>query len=216
MASNKPQQRSLFPGLNKASTEFAEAALRYGDEWGGGLGRQVVDAARRAAKAYENGQALQGQGLARGASGSQAMQSNPALKAASGAFSNPNTGLGLAAAGLLWGAGKIAGSNPRFRYGDNALQLLNSPLDIQGRAVSLGDVQIYPKGEKNGPDNVRTSYSGARVRTGAHEAGHLPQSRILGPAYIPTVLAGALLFGDRNPLEIGADKVALGKSRTGF
>jgi hypothetical protein len=126
-----------------------------------------------------------------------------------------NTSLGLAAAGVSYLAGKALGTKPSFRMGDDAIQLTNSPLNIGNRAYTLGNVQVYGLGKYAGPDWTGPSYTGAWVRTGNHEAGHSRQSQRLGMFYLPAEAIGSL-FGDRNPLEVGADKFALGQSCSGF
>jgi hypothetical protein len=128
-------------------------------------------------------------------------------------WSFPNTEAGLLAAAASWAAGKFMGTDPHFKFGDNAIQLLNSPLNIDRRAYALGNVQIYPVG--NGPDRSVRSYTGAMVRNGAHEGGHSTQGQILGPWFIPAEILGSML-GNKNPLEVGADKAALGRSKSGF
>lgn len=124
-----------------------------------------------------------------------------------------NTALGLAAASASYLAGKAEGTNPHFQIGNNAVQLLNSPLNVDNRAYTLGNVQVYGVGD--GPDRYQDSYTAPNINTGRHEEGHTYQSQILGPAYLPVEMWGSLL-GNKNPLEAGADKYSQGKSWTGF
>jgi hypothetical protein len=128
-------------------------------------------------------------------------------------WGSTNSALGLLAAGGSYVAGKVAGTDPKFQIGNNAIQLLNSPLNIGNRAYTLGNVQVYGTGE--GPEKSTYSYTGAKVNNGRHEEGHTLQSQFLGPTYLTAELWGSLL-GNRNPLEVGADKYGLGQSCTGF
>ena len=141
---------------------------------------------------------------------------HPLLSALGKIWTNQNTALGLAAAGVSYIAGKFQGTNPSFQVGNNAIQLLNSPLNVNNRAYTLGNVQVY--GISDGPGTGQTSYTGAFVNNGRHEEGHTVQAQILGPAYLPAWLAGRILGGDnaQNPLEAGADKYGLGQSCNGF
>lgn len=139
--------------------------------------------------------------------------SHPLLSALGKLWASPNTVLGLAAAGTSYLAGKMAGTSPQFQLGNNAIQLLNSPLNIHNRAYTLGNVQVY--GVNDGPDRYGYSYTGAKVNTGRHEEGHTYQAQLLGPLYLPAEAIESLR-GDRNSLEVGADKYALGQSWAGF
>lgn len=138
---------------------------------------------------------------------------HPALDILGKLWSSTNTLLGLGAAVPSYLVGKVVSTNPRFQFGNNAIQLLNSPLNVGNRAYTLGNVQVYGLGD--GPDRTGRSYTGMDVNTGRHEEGHTYQSQILGPAYLPVELWGSLM-GNRNPLEVGADKYGLGKSWNGF
>jgi len=119
------------------------------------------------------------------------------------------TGLGLDAAIASYVGGVLKGSHPRFQFGDNSLQMLNSP--IGDRAYTLGNVQIYPRGR--GPDTIHRSYTGAVMRRGDHEAGHTAQAQRMGG--LPMGLAW--LVGGRgvasNPLEIDADEFGVRRQR---
>lgn len=129
-----------------------------------------------------------------------------------------NSALGLVAAGASYVAGKWEGTNPSFQIGNNAIQLINSPLNVNNRAYTLGNVQIYGVGTNAGLGHGQISYTGAFVNTGQHEEGHTVQGQILGPLYLPAWGLGRLFGGDSagNPMESGADKYALGQSCTGF
>jgi len=61
MAQNKRVQSGPFAGLTQGAADLAAAAQRYGDEWGGSLGRQVQEAAKQAAQAYQKGLELEGE-----------------------------------------------------------------------------------------------------------------------------------------------------------
>ncbi|WP_153046166.1 hypothetical protein [Rhizorhabdus dicambivorans] len=126
-------------------------------------------------------------------------------------WNSPNTAIGLAAALPSYVAGKVMGTDPKFRFGNNALQLLNSPLNIDGRAYTVGNIQIYAPGygpERDNPD----SYTGQQVNNGLHEEGHTYQGQVLGPLYIPLEIAGTYL-GDDNPFDIDADNYAVRKQK---
>ena len=140
--------------------------------------------------------------------------SHPVLGALGKLWALPNTVIGLGAAGVSYAAGKLAGTNPTFTTGNNSIQLLNSPLNIGGRAYTIGNVQVYASGR--GPERVQRSYSGLIVNVGQHEEGHTVQSQILGPLYLPVIIMGGLRLGNANPLETGADKYARGTSCAGF
>ena len=148
------------------------------------------------------------------------LQHRPALRALLTAlgfvWASPTTALGLIAALVCYAAGRMMRSGARFRIGNQALQLLDSPLNFRGRAFTLGHVQVY--GRDWGPDACAPSYTGAVVNIGLHEQGHTAQARWLGPLFLPMWLAGRLMGGDSaaNPLEGGADRYALGLCRHGF
>jgi hypothetical protein len=61
MAQNKRVQHGPFAGLTQGAADLVAAAERYGDEWGGNLGRQVQEAAKQATQAYQRGLELEGQ-----------------------------------------------------------------------------------------------------------------------------------------------------------
>ena len=110
-------------------------------------------------------------------------------------------------------AGKVAGTHPEFKLGNNAIRLINSPLVAGGRAYTLGNVQVYGVGE--GPEKYTDpSYTGRRVNNGLHEERHSYQAQVLGPAYRPLQLGGMLL-GDHNPADIDADNYAVSRQGKG-
>lgn len=121
----------------------------------------------------------------------------------------PNTALGIVAGGGAYLAGRIVGTNPNTKFANNAVQVLNSPININDRAYTLGNVEVFAAG--HGPEAYQTSYSQAYVSNGSHEEGHTLQAQSLGLTYLPAELIGSL-SGENNPLEIGADKYAMGLS----
>jgi hypothetical protein len=195
--------QSFRDGISPDAIRLAMLAYDDPETWGG-LGKAVAKVAGQSAPPpTDNSPAVKEAGDHR----------SKALDILGKAWALPNTALGLAAAGPSYVAGKLLGTHPRFRFGDNALQLLNSPLNLGGRAYTLGNVQVYPEAQP--PDLRQPSYTGAVGRVGAHEAGHSQQGQVLGPLYLPAEVLGSLL-GDRNPLEVGADKYMTGRSWNGF
>jgi RHS repeat-associated protein len=138
--------------------------------------------------------------------------SHPILGALGKANGAINTLIGGAAAAGSALAGALGGNSPQANFGNNSIQVTNA-WTFGGRAYTIGNVQVYSAG--NGPGVGSTSYTGAFVNNGSHEEGHTIQSQILGPLYLPSVLLGSAL-GNNNPMEVGADKYALGQSCTGF
>jgi hypothetical protein len=127
----------------------------------------------------------------------------------------PNTAVGLAAAIPSYVAGKVAGTHPYFTFGDDALQLHNSPLMKKDSGVTLGNVQMYAPGVE--PDDVIPQiYTGLDGRVGDHEGWHSRQSEKWGPLFLPKWVAGGMV-SPNNPLEIEADQHAaeLLRRRTG-
>ncbi len=141
--------------------------------------------------------------------------SNSVLNRLGNIWSSPNSALGLAAATISYIAGRAVGSNPSIQFGNNALQVLNSPLEVPGRAVTIGNVTIYPT-DASLDSIIRSAYTQKLVNTGMHEMGHTLQAQSLGPFYIPVSAFDALVFGDNSPLEVGADNFASGKSCSPF
>lgn len=139
---------------------------------------------------------------------------HPYLDALGKAWALPPTMLGIVAAAPSYLAGKVAGTHPRFQFGNKALQLVNSPLNINNRAYTLGNVQIY--GIEDGPEKFHRSYSGAVVQNGRHEEGHSQQAQILRPLYLPTEVGAGMMFGNRNPFEQKADAYARALSCRGM
>jgi RHS repeat-associated protein len=149
-------------------------------------------------------------------SGNGGCPTHPLLDAVGKAWTLSNTEMGIIAAELSYVAGKIKGTSPSFQIRNNAIQLLNSPINVDNRAYTLGNVQIYGLGD--GPNEVGPSYTNSIVNMGRHEEGHTLQAQILGPYYLPTWVIGRAFGGDSqgNPLESGADNYALGQSCNGF
>lgn len=80
----------------------------------------------------------------------------------------------------------------------------------------LGNVQVYTPQQT--PEGSGVSYTGAIVNTGRHEDGHSCQAAALGDAYLPAVILGGLLYGDKirlrltptgTPLETVNDRAGL-------
>ena len=112
---------------------------------------------------------------------------------------------GLAFASAAWIAGKTQGTNPQWSTGNNAIQLVGSPINIDNRAINLGNVQIY---SPQGPSSSIESYSHRQVNLGMHEEAHTYQAQSLGSfGYIAAHLA--LGVGRPNLLEMNADEYAL-------
>jgi RHS repeat-associated protein len=102
-------------------------------------------------------------------------------------------------------AGKVKGTNPSVGLGNNAIQFTGSPLNVGGRAFTLGNVQDYGS---RGPGASVRSYSGNVVNLGRHEEAHSYQAQQLGSgAYLGAHLALGLGSAN-NPLEQGADRYA--------
>lgn len=142
----------------------------------------------------------------------------------------PNTALGLAiglpalalsaVASLGWNALHVA-SFGRFggfgwvgvglSFGNNAIQFTNFPIGQAGEGLTLGNVQIYPRGS-----NPTTSFgfyygSNVPINLGLHEQGHTLQSQALGPFFLPAYfLSGGISAS--NGFEQAANSYALGGS----
>mgnify|MGYP003384670723 CR=1 FL=1 len=108
-------------------------------------------------------------------------------------------GIGVAFGTASYLAGKLFGTNPSVQSGPNGIRVTNSPLNFGNRAVTLGNIQIYTP--RQTPQKNSASYTGAIVNIGRHEDGHSYQATALGDAYLPSVILGGLLYGDKNPLE---------------
>lgn len=208
MDRNNRSRSGPFAGLSQGAADLAAAAHRYGDEWGGNLGRQVLEAAKQAARAHQQGQRIHGQGLM-AASRAQARPSPVVRSVAGKVVAAPYTAAGALFAVPEALATIAQGRTPKFRIGDNALQFLNAPLPVN-RALTLGNMQFYPPGR--GPDEIEPSYSGATMRIGDHEAGHsdaMEEDILYGPKW----LFGGGWRDDRNPLELDADRRGLERAR---
>jgi RHS repeat-associated protein len=123
------------------------------------------------------------------------------------------TGLGLVAGAAGYLAGKFAGTNPAVGVGNNAIQFTGSPLNVGGRAFTLGNFQIYGP---TGPGAFERSYSGNVVNIGRHEEGHTYQSQWLGLGGHLLAHVGLGVGKASNPLELAADRYAQGQSCSGF
>jgi hypothetical protein len=125
----------------------------------------------------------------------------------------PNTALGL----LYGGAGMAVGevghllglqkNAPGVRWRDNAVQFTDNPFGGVG-ALTLGNTTAY-RGDPYDPadrywyphgEDPRTIENGHSI--GEHEAQHTYQGQELGPAYLPSNIAGGLmgLLFDRDPV----------------
>ena len=106
---------------------------------------------------------------------------------------------------------KFEGCNWRVKC--TVTGILGSPLNVNGRAFTIGNVQVYGA---TGPDASVRSYSGKRVNLGRHEEAHTYQAQALGlGGYVGAHLALGL-GQNSNPLELAADRYALGQSCSGF
>jgi len=107
-----------------------------------------------------------------------------AFDAAGKLWTLPNTLLGLiyGGAGLL--AGKLFGTNPEFRFRNNAIEFLNNPLSLS--AVTLGNAINYSS--RLAPDRLEGYHSIAD-----HERQHTYQAQLLGPLYLPAALLSLAL-----------------------
>lgn len=123
----------------------------------------------------------------------------------------PNTALGLAYGGVVYGLGAVMGMHPRVSLGHNAVQFTNNPLGGVG-AITLGNATIYNQDPfVYSPDNIwfypnGTPRPDGDVADGAghgvadHEEQHTYQGELLGPVYLPSNLLGGLagLLRDRD------------------
>jgi hypothetical protein len=117
----------------------------------------------------------------------------------------PNTIIGgtIGLLGVPFGA--------RIQFGNNAIQFTNFPLGKAGEALTLGNVQIYPRGS-----NPATSFgfyygSNVPINLGLHEQGHTLQAQVFGPLFLPAYgLSGGISAS--NSFEQAANRYALGGS----
>ena len=117
-------------------------------------------------------------------------------------WASPYSALGLLAAGAGYAIGKVAGTHPDFRAGNNAIQMTGFPFG-QG-AVTLGNVQLYAG--KSTPETIGRNYAPelADITLGDHEEAHTHQYQTLGPGFVPLYfLYGGFKMG--NPFETSAD-----------
>ena len=104
-------------------------------------------------------------------------------------------------------AGKVLGTNPEISLAPNGIRVTNSPINVDNRAVTLGNFEIFTPVQT--PSGSQVSYTKVVVNNGRHEDGHTYQATALGDAYLPLEAMMSTL-GDNNPLEIDADQHALG------
>jgi hypothetical protein len=196
-----------FAGLTQGAADLLAAAQRYGADWAGGLGKQVLEAGRQAQQANAVGQRLAGQSAM--AANAVDPRQNPALQQiARKATAAPYTAAGAAIAAPMVLNALVHGRAPGFRFRGNALQITNVPT-YENRAFTSGNVQIYPPGR--GPDVVEPSYSGATMRIGDHEGGHSDQYEediLFFPKWVSR--GGGV---KNNPLELDADRRGLERTR---
>lgn len=143
----------------------------------------------------------------------QRCTSHPILDALGKLNAAGATAVGLVAGAAGYIAGKIEGTNPSVGIGNNAIQFTGSPLNVDGRAFTIGNVQVYGA---TGPGASVSSYSGNVVNLGQHEEAHTYQSQALG---LGGFLGANLALGlgkASNPLEQAADRYAQGQSCSGF
>jgi hypothetical protein len=208
MASNKPQQRGLFAGLNPASADLARTALKYGDEWGGGLGRQVVDAALAGSDANLRSDPHT---VGRPSKAGNSTFGDAAIKALAQAVYNYIDGLGTLNAapatllGLLGaGAGTLAHpKDVKWGIGDKSIEVTNMPWLLPGSALTVGNVQMY---SPQLPPNVPhvSPYTGQVMTPKQHENFHVGQWKANGlPFFVDWPAAGGT--SDSNPFEVQAD-----------
>lgn len=99
----------------------------------------------------------------------------------------PNTALGLAAGGMGYVVGKVAGTKPGISLGGNAVRFTNNPVGGVS-AITLGNVAIYSPNRQSQPDY--RDRNGVTVQE--HERQHTLQAQLLGPLYLPSNIAGGL------------------------
>jgi len=117
----------------------------------------------------------------------------------------PNTIIG----GLVGLGGVPFGA--RVEFGNNAIQFLDFPLGEAGEGLTLGNVQIFPRGSD--PATSFGFYYGSPVpiNLGLHEQAHTFQYQVFGPTFLPTYfLSGGISAS--NPFELAANRYALGGS----
>jgi hypothetical protein len=117
-------------------------------------------------------------------------------------WASPYSALGLLAAGAGYAIGKVVGTRPDFKTGNNAIQITGLPFG-KG-ALTLGNVQLYMGGAT--PKTIGRHYApGLRdIFLGDHEEAHTHQYQVLGPAFAPLYLFYGG-FRTANPFETSAD-----------
>lgn len=112
-------------------------------------------------------------------------------------WSLPNELIGYGLGYLGHGVGCIAsrlgyGEPPRIEHDRERgmTNFINSPLTPMG-ALTIGHASMYGKDPDTDPGWIAAAEArGQTVRD--HEAAHAPQSRLLGPFYLPSNIAGGL------------------------
>lgn len=187
MSKDDRLEHGPFAGLTQGSADLLAAAQHYGADWAGGLGRQVLEAGRRAQQA----------------------QKPIVRQVVRKATAAPYTGVGAVLAGPEILGALAHGRLPGFKFGDNALQITNVPT-LGNRAYTLGNLQFYPPGR--GPDHTEPSYSHEKMRIGDHEAGHsdaMEENVLYGLKWID----GGGWWNNKNPEELDADRRGLARAR---
>lgn len=216
MTQNNRARSGPFAGLPQGAADLAAAALKCGNEWGGNLGREVLAAAKQAARAHREGRELEGRGLALRNSPEAVSQ----IAAAPAAMAReawgklnaaPATALGLA----LGGPTKLARWNQvGAGWGNDALQFTNVPWLPRDSALTLGNVQLYSP-QKAPNDVIRSPYTGQTMRTGDHEELHSRRFERDGWLGYPVMWARGGGISNSNPAEIEADDYGARKYRSG-
>jgi hypothetical protein len=119
-------------------------------------------------------------------------------------FASPNTVIGL----VIGVAGVPFGADIGFE--NDAIVFKNYPWGANlGRALTLGNVQIYTAG--NLPTDTDFLYgSSTRLSLGLHERGHTVQSYVFGPFFLPFYLLSGGLPNSNHPFELAANEYARG------
>lgn len=122
-----------------------------------------------------------------------------AARAAGQAWNSPNTALGLLYGAAGYGAGAVrhtlspGAPVPSVAMRDGRVAFLNNPGAGRG-ALTLGEATLY--GDDPWSAEGRAGWSSVEAReqhsVWTHEAQHVRQGRMLGPAYLPSNVAGGL------------------------
>jgi RHS repeat-associated protein len=109
----------------------------------------------------------------------------------------------------VWAGSSIPGGPiAHVGPGPNGIRVTNSLINFGGRAVTLGNYQIFTPVQP--PQAYVLSYSQTVVNVGRHEDAHTYQAVDLGDLYLPMIGIDALLYGDNSPMELDADAYANG------